>query len=285
MLSAEQQQIRRTGIGSSDISALVGENPYANAHDVWLDKLGLREVEESEPMWWGTALEQSIGQRYKKELGVELESGSGAIRHPSKEIALASPDFVYPDKSRIVECKAIFRTAGQWSPESDGAPEQYILQGNWQCGVMGVERFDIAAFIAGFCQFRIYQFAFDQELFDHCVSVAERFWNEHVLKREPPPVDHSDSARLAIMARFPQRAPLKDAPPEAEQLIQERVACEERFDRADEALKLVNNKLRLMIGEAEGMRGDWGHATHKTDKRGVRSLRVTLKTATKGKAA
>ena len=45
---------RRTGIGGSDVAAVLGLNPWKTPLDVWNDKLGISEDKEmSEPAYWG----------------------------------------------------------------------------------------------------------------------------------------------------------------------------------------------------------------------------------------
>ena len=49
---------RRSGIGGSDIAAILGLSPWKTAVDVWLDKTGQREddtVGDAEAVRWGVA--------------------------------------------------------------------------------------------------------------------------------------------------------------------------------------------------------------------------------------
>lgn len=285
MLTAEQIQERRYGIGSSEIAAILGESRFSDPHKVWLSKVGETTSEESEPMWWGSQLEELIGRRYTKATFAKLERQKikRLVLPCGKEtVALASPDFVIRDAGgaieKIVECKAVFRTTGEWSPsETEGVPPEYWLQGQWQCGVFGVPRFDLAVFLASLCEFRIYQYEAEPEMFGEMLKVAEHFWAKHVVTGEPPPVSDSKHCKRALELRYPQRAPLKDAPPEALDIIKARLDADARLTQAEKDRDLATNQLREMIGEAEGIIGPWGYVTWKTNARGVRSCRVQLK--------
>lgn len=39
-ITQKQREFRRSHIGSSDIAAILGKDPYKTAYDVWLDKTG-----------------------------------------------------------------------------------------------------------------------------------------------------------------------------------------------------------------------------------------------------
>lgn len=285
MLTAEQLEARRSGIGSSEIAAILGENPYANAHSVWLDKMRSRDDEWIEPAWWGSKLEPIIGERYEIETGAKLSRCE--MRHLMKpdgtpSIALASPDFVICDSSghikKVVECKAVFRTAKNWdTADVEGVPEMFWLQGNWQCGVLGVDKFDLVVWFAGICEPRIFEYDFDRQTFGAMLKVAERFWNAYVVTGNPPPVDDSEHARRALEHRYPQREPLKDAPPDAVEILRKRLEAEKAKDAAEKSRDLASNQLREMIGESEGMRGPWGWVSWKVNKAGQRPLRVNIK--------
>lgn len=275
-LTPAELEVRRTGIGSSDVAALCGESQWAGPHAIWLDKLGLLESEDSEPAKWGRMMEPLVAQRYTEETGVRLRKGSIAMRHPEHTWALASPDFLREDNGRIVECKCAFRTAAQWSLDEDGAPPGYILQGQWQCGVIGADGFDLAVFLAPFATFRIYRFDFDQDLFAYCLKIAGDFWHNHVLTKIPPPADDSDEARKALAAAYPQRGEIASAPPGADELYRARVEADAAFEAAEKAKKLASNRLVECIAKtgAEAIRGNDWMASWRSDKRGIRSLRL-----------
>ncbi len=69
MLTAKERQAwlaaRRRGITGTDVAAILGLNPWRNALDVYLEKMGQGEaVQANEAMWWGTYLEEGIARRY-----------------------------------------------------------------------------------------------------------------------------------------------------------------------------------------------------------------------------
>ena len=65
-------QERRTGIGGSDVPAILGISPYGSPYSVWADKLGLLpERECSEAMRQGADLEAYVSRRFCEETGLK----------------------------------------------------------------------------------------------------------------------------------------------------------------------------------------------------------------------
>ena len=59
---------RRTGIGGSDVAAVLGLNPWKTPLDVWNDKLGLSEDKGmTEPAYWGTVLEDTVAKELDRK--------------------------------------------------------------------------------------------------------------------------------------------------------------------------------------------------------------------------
>ncbi len=276
-LSLEQLEIRTRGIGSSEIAALCGESPWRNAHDVWLEKLGLAEpFEGNDATWLGNELEPIIAKRYAQETGAEITHGPGTKLHPENPWALASTDYEWADRSRVVECKLVgIRAMHHWTMDADGAPTYVQLQAQWQCYVREIERADVAVIFGGTAEFRIYEFTRDNELISALVTIAKRFWETNILERVAPPIDGSESARATLSALYPSnRRPLLPAPPEAEQWFLRRAKAVEEGKAAEAEKDLATNKLIEMIGDADGIEGNFGVVTFKKTKAGRRAIRV-----------
>ena len=65
---------RRTGIGGSDVAAVLGLNPWKTPLDVWNDKLGLSEDKGmSEPAYWGTVLEDTVAREFQQRTGMKVQ--------------------------------------------------------------------------------------------------------------------------------------------------------------------------------------------------------------------
>lgn len=280
MLTPEQIEQRRHGIGSSDVSAVVGQNPYRNAHDVWLEKRGLRdESEETDASWLGSQLEAVIALRYELETGTKLMMGPGTVAHAEHPWALATTDRERTDGARIVEAKWVGqRVAWHWTLDADGAPPYVHTQAQWQMWIRGIDNCDIAVIFGGTAEFRIYEFARNDRIISALAKLAGAFWHDHVLTGAPPPIDGSASAREVLRALFPRNwRPLATAPVEAAAWVARRAEAKRLVEQAEAEVDLASNKLIELIADADGIVGDFGVVTFRADKNGNRRLRVAEK--------
>lgn len=253
---------RRGYIGGSDISAIVGCNPYRGPLDVYLDKVGEAvPFAGNENTRWGNALEAVIAERYSEETGLVLEQPA-AISHPSKPFLVGHLDRIAPSVPRVIEIKtAGHRQAHRWGdPGTDQIPEEYLLQVLFYLGLTGYETADVPVLVGG-NDFRVYTVAHDRDLSAALFDRAERFWRDHVEAKRPPPLDGSDSARAWLERQFPRAVgEVKPATGEADEWAARLREAREAREAAEAAEELAKNHLCRLIGEDKGVRGEWGKA-------------------------
>src|SRR6267142_5704216 len=103
--------VRRSGVGGSDVAAILGLSPWKSAMDVWLEKKGLLE-ETSDPnreflLELGTQLEPVIARLYERETKAKLVLPFPAQwRHKQRDILIGSPDRFVEGQARGVELKS-----------------------------------------------------------------------------------------------------------------------------------------------------------------------------------
>lgn len=236
----------------------------------------------------GHRLEPVVLAMYGDETGSRVLSVEEVLRvpsatlvHPDHPLVIATPDAIAMPRDGsdgaavLVEAK----TAGshmrrEWG-ESGSAelPQQYVAQVTWQLGAVrgighAIDRADVAVLIGG-DDFRSYPIAWDPELFALLLDVAERFWRDHVETDVPPALDGSDAAARYLASKFPREArPMLDATAEADELARDLAAAKREAKALDARVSADENRLRELIGDAEGMRGaDW-RATWMTPKSG-----------------
>ena len=86
---------RRTGIGGSDISAILGLSPWRSPVHVWLDKTGQAPDEppaNAEAMYWGKTLEDVVAREYAQRTGRRVQRVNAILRHPQHEWMLGNID-------------------------------------------------------------------------------------------------------------------------------------------------------------------------------------------------
>lgn len=209
---------RKTGIGGSDVAAMLGLSPYRTQLQLWLDKTGRAEeahdADAIERMYWGTVLEDVVARRYADDTGAKVQRLNGLLRHQDVSCAIASLDRVVVNDgsrarfeggrvkgaSRVLECKtahALARNGADWgSPGTDEVPQSYWLQVQWYLGITALPVADLAVLFGG-QKFMTYTIAADQPLFADLLADAEGWWQRHVVADLPPdPSTEGDARRL-----------------------------------------------------------------------------------------
>ena len=195
---------RRLGIGGSDVAAILGLSKYSSPYQLWLDKTGRSELEDStsEPAYWGNMLEDIVAKEYAKRNGVKVQRVNATIAHPEHDWMRANIDraIINPEiagnvrikdgkltTDRILECKTANQyLAKLWGDEqSEQVPDYYLTQVQWYMGITGASMCGLGVLIGG-QKFRSYQVAFDPELFEMLTDECSKFWNEHVQADVPP---------------------------------------------------------------------------------------------------
>jgi putative phage-type endonuclease len=267
---------RQSGIGGSDIAAIVGISPFKSALGVYLEKTSPVEelIEDEVPDYIkrGNFLEDGVLQWYEDRVGVEVRRNSAIKRDPVNPILMGTADgFVYNEDGLdyIVEAKTVhFSQAPQWGEQgSDRIPDYYLTQVTWYMGIYGVNRCDVVALIGG-DDLRVYTVEFDEQLFQMLVEKAHEFWNTYVIPKKMPDLDGTKGAKEWLSRMFPREQPgtLIDADDKTKQL------CIELFNIRNELKKLgtkeeeIVSNIKFAIGDNEGVTGAFGKVTWKKTK-------------------
>jgi len=199
-LTKEQHKIRKSGIGGSDVAAILGLSKYKTPLQVYLDKVidDIPEQSDSPFIEWGNRLEPLVIQAFCDKTGKECILEPETLRHPKYPWMLANIDARIKGENAILECK----TAGQfmakeWSKEGgDALPEAYMLQCAHYAEVCDVDIVYVAVLIGG-NDFRMYHYVRNHEIGKAIIDAEKRFWNDCVISKVPPmAVNLEDSLRL-----------------------------------------------------------------------------------------
>ena len=193
----EWLELRRKGIGSSEVATILGLNPFDTPYMLWKRKRGeLEEEPESEAMLMGHMLEDVVAKRWQRETGKEIQPGSeGEILFvdEARPFLRVSPDRLYTDaegRTSILECKTTVKAV---SP--DEIPLHWFVQLQYQLGVAGMDKGSLAWLVQG-RRFGQMEMDFVRDYFDMLAGEVERFWNENVLGgAEPEAVNVQDVER------------------------------------------------------------------------------------------
>ena len=182
---------RQTGIGGSDIAAVLGLSKWKTPLQIYREKRGeIPGAPDNDAMRWGRYLEPVVRQAYADETGREVRVPTDMLRHPKHPFMVANLDG-FTDDERIFEAKTARSSDGWGEPGSDQIPQPYLLQVQHYMEVTGYRVADVAVLIGG-SDFRLYEVPADSELQGLLVDACRDFW-KCVQSAEPPePVSYAD---------------------------------------------------------------------------------------------
>lgn len=264
MMTAEQQALRRTGIGASEVAAVLGLPSFRSPLDVWLSKTEGTEAAETFDLVRGQVLESAVASLYEHETGIALDPGGESVAHPLCPILRATCDrFARLEPRHPVELKTVRGSMRHefGEPGTDDVPAQYLVQVQAQMACVGAGRAELAALVAG-DELRIYCFTRDAELESQMLEAVSRWWRDYVVTRTPPPVDGS-SAWAERLASMPRQRKLVTPTAELQLAVQALRGAKAAAKVAEAEEKRLRNELLALMGDADGIEG---LATYKETK-------------------
>lgn len=186
----EWLKLRKTGIGGSDVGALLGYNSYSSPMKVFYDKTS-DEIEETdnEAARQGRDLENYVAERFSEATGLKVRRSNYMYRSKEHSFMLADVDRLVVGEDAGLECKtASAYSSDKW--KNGEIPLHYILQCYHYMAVTNRKSWYIAALILG-REFVYYKLEWDDEIIAKLIKAEENFWNEYVLTGTMPPPDGS----------------------------------------------------------------------------------------------
>lgn len=213
-LSKEQWlAIRRTGIPSSEIATVLGENPYKTPYAFYQETIGEwtpDDLSDNEAVEVGIDLEEYCGRKFSERTGRRVRRDNFMRRSPEHPFLIANVDFdvVAEDGQvpEIAECKTSLGRAAftdMWGDGLADVPDPYALQLMGQLIVKGRRRGWIPALLAG-PRVKVYCIEFRADLAEIIVDGARDFYRR-LVERDAPPVTLLADAKRA----FPKARPIE----------------------------------------------------------------------------
>lgn len=221
-LTSAADIIHRTGVGASEIAAVLGISPFFDAWEVWARLRGmLGPMKPDVRMRCGKAFQQPIAQLFTEDTGLPHEWYDKPYYHPRREWQRASVDAFIPaiaKPSAVLEVKTSgLERSGDWErPEpgefgdESGVPEYYLAQVQYQMNAHNLPLAYIAVEINH--ELRYYRVEADPTVQAFLLNEAEEFWRKYALGGEEPPIGHSEEFRRYLKRAYPKpKAPIREA--------------------------------------------------------------------------
>lgn len=188
----EWLDVRKSGIGSSEVATIVGLNPWETPYQLWRRKVGIdAPKEENFAMKAGHYLEDAVSRFWADETGREIIKRSAVdwiIRDNDRPYLQVSPDRTYwltgekrnDTNKGILECKTT-----QMAVDADDLPKHWFCQVQYQLGVAGLEHGSLAWLCSG-REFGYKDIDLVPDFYQWLVEEVSRFWQDNILARVEP---------------------------------------------------------------------------------------------------
>jgi putative phage-type endonuclease len=269
-------ELRRTGITGTRITGIMQVSPWETPRSVYLDLLGLKpEKEQTEPMYWGNVLEDTIAKEFAARTGYKVRRVNYMLQHKTFDFLLGNIDRLIIDGKRkgVLECKNVGAyKADEWT---NGVPQHYYYQLQFYLCLTGFDFGYLTALIGG-QKFVYYHIERDDALIEQMIEAATEFWFGSVQPKEEPLVTDKDTELLnQIYGTVEPGKVLELEGNDDAILIRDLIYHGEKLDIAKRSREQAVNNLKDKMKDAELLTfGGERVATWKADKNGKRTFRV-----------
>jgi predicted phage-related endonuclease len=265
--------IRKLGIGGSDVAAIFGEDEFKDAFSVWATKKGglARPDKPNIRMVVGKFLEEGVLKLYEYITHRDIEYCDETSQHPERPWMVYTPDALCPAERIGVDAKVVaWDQRRQWGETSEEIPMRVQLQAWWYMAALDYDRWDICA-LMGEGEPRIYQIERDREAEAAMLARVEEWYVRYILGDERPPMGGNEDAARWLKQMYPRHTlDLRHASAEEITMLTEWVSvCVEQRD-LKRRRGLLETYLKSAIEDHEGLLWPEGKFTWRKTKDGVR---------------
>lgn len=254
-------ELRKNAIGGSDAAAILGLSKWSSPLAVYADKLGLvPEREDNEAMRQGRDLEEYVASRFTEATGLKVRRENHILVNDERPFMHANIDRRITGENIGLECKTT-SVYNKTDFEGGDVPPEYYTQCQHYMAVTGWASWYLAVLVLnkGFYVFKV-----DRNEDDITVLIEEerRFWEEHVLSRNPPePMEQDDDTLSALYPRDEGGyVPLHSVSSTIKDLIEKKAEAK----ALDAEITALENRVKMALGEASEGSDDNYTVTWKT---------------------
>lgn len=242
-------EVRRGGIGGSDVAAIMGGSPFATEYVLWLDKTGRLPPEpDTYLMERGRRLEPACAQWFADESGVSTRRTGTWVRDDAPWMR-ANPDRFTSDGGGL-ECKVV---GEDWGEHWRAGPALHAwYQSLWCMAVTGLDHWYLAAMMDSRFAWWRFNRADYADLIDRMEHVCGGWWWDHIEDPDnPPEVDGSEATESALKRAYAEVMPcgVKRVRGLA-QLAKVRAEIKADINAAEKDLRKIENEIRAAMGDA-----------------------------------
>jgi putative phage-type endonuclease len=269
-------EVRKTGLGGTDIAAICGIHPHRTAFQVWEEKTGQAEpVEETPQMRWGLILEPVVATQFRQahpDITAGMAMNKTTFKNPDNPLLVGTPDYLLGDLEQGLEIKTVgtFMAKGFGELGTDDVPKHHYLQCEWYMALMEYNVWHLAALIGG-QDYREYRIERDSDLDVQLVGLAQSFWDKYVVTDTPPPMTASKDVSDYLKRQYPNHTDMLPVATDEQAVIYDEYWHHRKAaELAGEEAERLKNVLKFQIGDTAGLVFENGRLTWKRSKDGTK---------------
>ena len=252
MTKDEWLKERQRGIGGSDVAAILGLSNWKTPLEVYNDKTAEVPIviEENPKMKAGIMLEQVIADYYAEETGFKLQQDHKIRIHPNYPFMIGDMDRVIVSANGngpgVFEAKSTSSMYQRtWEHE---IPLMYFAQVQHYFFVTNYQWGEIGLLIDGW-DFRHIPMEPAEDYMKLMLEKCESFWNDHVLKRiPPPPMNEVDLKLLFDRSTTGKQVMASD---DIQRLALQSKTLKEEISPLTKDRNSINSELKVFMEDAE----------------------------------
>ena len=245
---------RQSGIGGSDIAALLGFSRYSSNIDVYNKKLGINQIFDDSNIYerFGSYNENFVFLEAQKEYP-ELNIIKGDFfRHHDYHFIIAHTDGFFVDKYNVKQGIIEIKTAPSYAKWEDEAPIEYQMQLQHYFLVTGLNKGYIIVMYRDTLKLERYYYEADYNLQKNIIDVCTDFWNNNILK-EIPPIPNKKVDITKIMHIPNSFVKVNEI---IITIMKEYNELKEKRKQINDEYEAVTEQIKLLINENEGLQYD-----------------------------
>ncbi|MFE3052253.1 YqaJ viral recombinase family protein [Nocardia sp. NPDC059239] len=199
--SPEWLEARLAGIGSSEISGLLGLVDWDSPYTIWLRKTRRAPADsgvDTEAMFWGRMLEPIIRAVACERLGLTVEL-PGTLQSVERPHMLYSPDGFLSDGGLLETKNTAWFMADKWTGQIPDHAELQLHHGMYVTGATHA----YAAGLIGGNHLETARVERNERLIEIVANTCDQFWRDHVIADIEPPITGTTADREAISQLHP----------------------------------------------------------------------------------
>ena len=242
---------RGSGVGASEVGAILGLSHFDTPYSVWRRKVGLDGPQpENIAMMMGHLLEDVVAQRFAIETGYTIIKASAAdiiYYDPAKEFMRVTPDRVVktPEGKALLECKTTSKRI-----DENNIPYTFLCQVHYQMRVTGIHTCYLAWLING-RDFGYARVDYDEEFVRFVEDRITEFWTVNVQQNIAP--DAISVEDVMTMHPVSEEGKEVEADDDALKDIQELARLSKIAKSTEESIREVKGRLQVYMDNSESL--------------------------------